>query len=304
MNRFHACRWLIGAALLLAAGDNCALAQGPPLPELGNPAADPLDLAGQIPLEPIPAEAVPTAASQSFAIDPSWTTPGVGCESGYDDDFAPAPLVPFDWVRHFGFRHSSTHGRHVGRGLPLEKTSWLNRPFHVDWFAGPLVTTNVVDGRVGQGNDMFSGLRLGWDFDYFWGMEWRIGWANPNLFTATDSQIEGNYMVSDVNVVYYPWGDSKVRPYCLWGVGMAEVGSVRTDGTGQEAVLVGMPFGGGVRIAQSRQITWRLEAINNMAFGSDGLSTLHNLSLTLGMEIRLGARPKSYWPWRTGRTVW
>lgn len=219
-------------------------------------------------------------------------------------DFAPAALVPFDWVRHFGFRHSSTHGRHVDRGIPLERTSWLNRPFHVDWFAGPLVMNDVVRGRVRQGNDFFGGLRAGWDFDYYWGIEWRIGWSDPNLSTTGLAETSGNYMVSDVDVIYYPWGDSRVRPYTLLGLGVAEVGSIRTNGTGHEAVLVGMPFGGGIQFAQTRQIAWRLEAIDNMAFASDGISTQHNLSLTLGMELRLGARPNSYWPWRAGRSVW
>ena len=53
-------------------------------------------------------------------------------------------LRPFDWVRHFGFRHSSTHGRHVGRGIPLESTSWKNRPYHVDWFLGSFLGDELI----------------------------------------------------------------------------------------------------------------------------------------------------------------
>ena len=34
--------------------------------------------------------------------------------------------LPFDCVRHYGFRHSSTQGRHVGLSIPLEGTSWLS----------------------------------------------------------------------------------------------------------------------------------------------------------------------------------
>ena len=75
-------------------------------------------------------------------------------------------LLPFDWVRHFGFKHSSTHGRNVGRGIPLKGTSWLNRPFHVDWFLGPLLGDDLIRNRVSQDNVLFGGLRFGFDFDY------------------------------------------------------------------------------------------------------------------------------------------
>jgi hypothetical protein len=221
------------------------------------------------------------------------------------DEWTGTERLPFDWVRVLGFRHSSTHGPHVGRGLPLERSSWLNRPLHVDWFVGPLLTSNVERNRVGQSNATFGGIRAGWDFDYYWGLEWRLGWADPNLVTADTTTLSGHYLVSDVDLIYYPWGDSRVRPYCLFGLGLAEVGSVRSDGnTGHEATLLGMPFGAGVQFAQTRLLTWRLELLDNVAFGSEGLSTMHNLSLTLGMELRLGARPNSYWPWRSSRTVW
>ena len=212
--------------------------------------------------------------------------------------------APFDGLRHLGFRHSSTSGRHVGKGLPLERSSWLNRPLHVDWFAGPLITDSPAPGRVGQSNEILAGLRLGWDFDYFWGVEWRSGWSDPDLTTPDNSELSGHYFVSDINLIYYPWGDSRVRPYALVGLGLAEVGSVREDGTGQEEILVGMPLGGGVRFAQTRYLAWRLEILDNIAWGDNGLATMHNFSFTLGMELRLGARPNSYWPWRSARTVW
>ena len=47
----------------------------------------------------------------------------VFCE---DDLHEKDDLLVFDYFRHVGFRHSSTHGRHVGRGIPMEGSSWLN----------------------------------------------------------------------------------------------------------------------------------------------------------------------------------
>jgi hypothetical protein len=226
------------------------------------------------------------------------------------------PLRPFDWIHHWGFHHSSTEGRFLDRGLPMERSSWLNRPYHVDWFAGPLLSTGPVDGRVEQGNELFGGLRIGWDFDYYWGVEWRFGWSDPTLLATltsvnddgdtvfTDVEFNGNYFVSDIDFVYYPWGDTKVRPYALLGLGMAQVGSVRADGTGQEATLLGMPMGIGVHFPQTHWLTWRLEIIDNLAWGAEGVDTLNNFAFTAGMELRLGARPNSYWPWRSSRTIW
>ena len=108
-----------------------------------------------------------------------------GWETIGDDELAiswdDVPLRPFDWVRHFGFRHSSTHGRSVGRGIPLKGSSWLNRPFHVDWFLGPLLGDDLVKNQVSQKNVGLGGIRIGWDFDYYWGLEWRFGWADPDV---------------------------------------------------------------------------------------------------------------------------
>ena len=215
-------------------------------------------------------------------------------------------LLPFDWFRHFGFRHSSSHGRHVGRGIPLEGTSWLNRPYHCDLFLGPLLGDELIDNRVSQTNVLVGGLRLGWDFDYYWGVEWRYGWANPNAdFSTEDTQPNDvDFMISDVDLIYYPWGDSKVRPYFLTGVGVTRLKFVNDQDLSLNTSLLTIPFGGGIRFRQHPWLAWRLEILDNLAIGDDRISTMHNVSLTASMEMRFGARPATYWPWRTSKKVW
>jgi len=214
-------------------------------------------------------------------------------------------LRPIDWMRHWGLRHSSTDGRFVDKNVALIHSSWLNRPYHVDWFVGPLLSDNLVEDRVRQSNEIFGGLRAGWDFDYYWGLEWRFGWADPQIFNDGETEgLSGRYFVSDLDFIYYPWGDTKVRPYFQWGLGVTEVGSVHEDGAGNEAMLLGMPFGIGLQFPQTRWLAWRLEIIDNLAFGNDGVDTMHNVAFTAGMEMRLGARPNSYWPWRSSRRIW
>lgn len=216
-------------------------------------------------------------------------------------------LKPMDWLRHFGFRHSSTHGRHIGRGLPMEGTSWLNRPYHVDWFSGPLLGDDLIDNRVAQDNELFGGFRVGWDFDYYWGVEARFGWANPNVQYEQAQAVadNGSYFVSDVDFVYYPWGDSKVRPYMLLGAGLARIDFVDNNSVNFNTTLFTMPFGVGVQFRQWNSLLWRLELLDNLSYGADGVDTMHNISLTAGMEFRFGSRPRSsYWPWRASRSIW
>jgi hypothetical protein len=249
-------------------------------------------------------------AAEFDAWEPLVTPPDESEEPTFDDavehgEAAKPDLRPFDWIRHWGFHHSSTEGPFLDRGLPMERTSWLNRPYHIDWFVGPLLSDGPVDGRVSQSNEMFGGLRLGWDFDYYWGIEWRIGWADPVLLAdTTTEELSGTYMVSDVDIVYYPWGDTKVRPYGQLGLGVTQVGSVREDGSGQEATLLSMPMGVGVQFPQTHWLAWRLEVMDNLAFGADGVDTMNNFTFTAGAEFRMGARPNSYWPWRSSRTIW
>ena len=221
----------------------------------------------------------------------------------YWDDPA---LKPFDWVRHFGYRHSSTHGRHVGRGLPMEGTSWRNRPYHVDWFAGPLLSDDLIGNQVAQDNELFGGLRLGWDFDYYWGLEWRFGWSNPNIQYNEPQAVadNGSYFVSDIDIVYYPWGDSKIRPYMLFGAGLARIDFVNSNNVNFNTTLFTIPFGGGIQFRQTPWLAWRLEFLDNASFGADGVDSMNNLSFTVGMEFRMGARPASYWPWRSSRKIW
>jgi hypothetical protein len=214
-------------------------------------------------------------------------------------------IRPFDWMRKWGFRHSSTEGRYIEKNVPMTHGSWLNRPYHIDWFAGPLLTDGYISEGVGQSNDIFAGLRVGWDFDYYWGVEWRFGWADPDIFAEGSSDtIEGDYFVSDIDFVYYPWGDTKVRPYFQAGLGVTQVDNFRDGVSPYRATMLSMPLGFGVQFQQTPWMAWRLEVIDNLAFGGDGVDRMNNFALTGGMEFRLGARPNSYWPWRSSRTIW
>jgi hypothetical protein len=214
-------------------------------------------------------------------------------------------LKTVDWMRHFGLRHSSSDGRYIGRGLPLEGSSWLNRPFHADWFIGTLLGDDMTQS-VNLENEVFAGLRIGYDFDYYWGLDWRFGWSNPDIEVEQDSAADsnGSYFISDINLKYYPWGDAKVRPYWLMGMGLTRIEYTNQSDISENVTLATMPMGVGVEFPQFPWLAWRLEVLDNLAFGADGVETLNNFSLVAGMEWRFGAKPSSYWPWRPSRKIW
>ncbi len=214
---------------------------------------------------------------------------------------------PSCWFHDLGFRHSSTHGRNVGRGVPLTHSSWRNRPYHVDWFVGGMLNSSLIRNRVRQNNSSFAGMRLGWDFDHYWGTEWRFGWSNPEIQYSGASDYKNassDLFLSDLDLLYYPWGDSKIRPYVLLGMGFTRVNFQDENNIHHGSSLLTMPYGVGLQLPMWPWLTWRFEILDNLAFGADQIETLANVSFTLGMELRLGAKPASYWPWRSSRYIW
>jgi hypothetical protein len=227
------------------------------------------------------------------------------CEPDNTVNWRDPSVKPVDWMRHFGLRHSSSDGRYIDRGLPLEGTSWLNRPYHADWFIGTLLGDDMTQS-VNLSNEVFAGVRIGYDFDYYWGLDWRFGWSNPDLDVdgVTSQELNGSYFISDLDLKYYPWGDTKIRPYWLLGAGLARIEYRDETNVSQNVTLATLPLGVGVEFPQFPWLAWRLEVLDNLAFGADGVETLNNFSLTAGMEWRFGVKPQSYWPWRPGRKSW
>jgi hypothetical protein len=163
-----------------------------------------------------------------------------------------------------------------------------------------------IAGGMDQGNDAFGGLLLGWDYDHYWGTQLRLGWAALQLTDRETPQRRHNddIFLADLSLLYYPWGDSRWRPYALLGLGAAGFDFTDHLGNGRDTTLLALPYGIGVKYQFRRWMAMRAEILDNLAFGSEGLSTMHNVSLTLGVEAHWGATPKSYWPWRPGRHVW
>src|SRR5688572_16185491 len=80
---------------------------------------------------------------------------------------------------------------------------------------------DLIDNRINQNDTAFMGVRLGFDFDHYWGFEWRWAYAAPELTDGDGIPIDShsNNYYADVSLVHYPWGDARWRPYVSAGVG-------------------------------------------------------------------------------------
>lgn len=192
--------------------------------------------------------------------------------------------------------------------------SWLYRPMSFGVFLGMLSGGTLIDNWVSQDVDMIGGLRLGWDMDDYWGLEARYGISSMKLHddppavqaypTATAAR-HSDHILLDASMLYYPWGDTRCRPYVLFGVGFGEVSFVDRGGVAYRSAAFSIPVGLGVKYQQTDRLAWRLECSDTVIFcGGSGVNTLNDFALTAGLEYRFGGNRRSYWPWNPGTNFW
>src|SRR4030042_207500 len=144
------------------------------------------------------------------------------------------PLLRDDSPTPQFFGRGGPPGRHRGLGHPLQRESWLYRPFSAGWFMGVMQGGPLIDDWLGQKQGFVGGYRLGWDQDYYWGAEMRFTFASVELYDsrrAIDAQYEmdtddgfaphdpyrlrfnqrrdADFFQWDVDLLHYPWGDSQ-----------------------------------------------------------------------------------------------
>lgn len=237
-------------------------------------------------------------------------------EANSDFDVGEPGEVLFGGVRHW-FRNTPFFGhgvtavddprRHWGVGIPLEGTSWRNRPWHVGVFAGMLDGGVVANGDVLQDSGLFWGVRVGNDFDHYWGWELRVGTAKIDL-TRHDTGVplaqDGRNTYYDLNVLYYPFGDTRWRPYLSLGLGAATHGFADLQGNSFDETTAIMPLGLGVKYFVRPGASIRAEFTNNFSFGTQNSSGTDNISLTMGFDWHFGGHRRVYYPWDASIQVW
>lgn len=229
--------------------------------------------------------------------------PGTGLRNESFD----AQAVPLDpWYPLSGFDHGSHFDRSTGRGEPLVGTSWRNRPLHVGWLFGGYIGDDLVKGQAEQHGDIVGGYRFGWDFDHYWGSEARFAFANVAFSDtsdlATSRSAQNEYW--DLNLLYYPWGDSRWRPFVSTGLGLGNFEYTLADGSSINKTLLTVPMAAGMKVYFRNWMALRFTATDNWAVGHGTLDTMHNVMLTADVEMHFGGRRTSYFPYSGSMHMW
>jgi hypothetical protein len=227
--------------------------------------------------------------------------PDCGIPIHQQQGFAARVIKPIGKLIHVFTPEQWLHG---DPELVAKREPWNYRPFSASLFMGPIFGSTLIDNTVTQGTGFLAGARFGYDFDDDWGLETRIGSATFPVggdYPNDGMQHSSDHFIWDIDFLYYPWGDSAVRPYFMMGVGVSRVKFGDTMGYENARILAGMPFGVGVKWKFSDWFIFRLECLDNVAFaGGSVIHTQHNASLSFGFEVRFGRPHVQYWPWNPG----
>ncbi|HTU26733.1 MAG TPA: hypothetical protein VMF30_15100 [Pirellulales bacterium] len=194
--------------------------------------------------------------------------------------------------------------RAVGWGTPLLGTSWLNRPWSAGWFAGGIFGSPLMHG-VSQQGGFYGGYRLGFDYDFYWGWEARLGAASICLSEPDRIGQPGtnDFWNLDMSLLYYPWGDSQWRPYASAGMGMATVAFWDPYNNRYDQLEFATPIGIGLKYRWTNWVVFRTDLMDNIAYARGMVETTNNFSFSAGVEMRFGGVRRSYWPWNPGRVI-
>jgi hypothetical protein len=190
----------------------------------------------------------------------------------------------------------------------MMRESWLFRPFNVSVFEGALFATAPVRPEFKNGVGFFTGFRVGWDVNQHFGGEMRFGFSKVDFLDSTQSVSTGyqKLFYFDTNLMIYPWGDTRWRPFISIGGGLADMVISGNNGLGLHPDAFNTPIGLGIKYRLGPRIAFRADFKDNLTFsGSGGLRTLNNLELVGGLELHFGGGDRrSYWPWNPSHHWW
>lgn len=319
--------WLMAGLLLIvwrASGTPGEAAEPPRLPPLGD--EDPLQFQPQIRPAPNakPSPLEDLAPSLSPLGDPANPVPG-------QEIADPAEMIPNGLESYASprfFRRSEE--RYLGPGRPLIQESWSFRPFSLGGVFGLVQGSPLIDDWIRENQGVLGGVQLGWDTTPYWGFETRFAWAKVEVIDsdrAIAAQIAKDDAAGlsetdpfrnrfngrrynrvffwDAHALYYPWGDSALRPYLMVGLGATAMSFMDRTDVSYKDTLFTVPFGVGMKYWMNEFLAARIEAADFMAFGGgQTLEFIHNVTVIGGLEFRFGGSRRAYWPWNPGRHYW
>ena len=186
-------------------------------------------------------------------------------------------------------------------GQPLHGTSWLNRPYYVGAFGGTWLGETLISGEVDQGSGFMGGYWLGTDLNHHWGFELRASLFYVNTSLLEHDGLRGKEsrnLVADANLLYYPWGDNRWRPYGSLGLGVGGFHFENSDHVAVNHTGLLLPVGLGVKYLCHHWLAFRLDIKDNIVFGDNGVGATNNWSFLGGVEVHWGGNSSAqYLPW-------
>ena len=107
-----------------------------------------------------------------------------------------------------------------------------------------------------------------------------------------------------MSVLYYPWGDSRWRPYATIGMGVTSVDFIDRFSTVYQDAFFTLPFGIGVKYLHSDCLDFRLEMVDHMAIGGGTPIETSTACASPRAWNSASAVARAYWPWNPGRHYW
>jgi len=199
----------------------------------------------------------------------------------------------------------------------LPWANWSAYPLSIGAFGGLMNGGPLISDWVGTNTGFDGGWRLGWDVTPSWGVETRFAFASLSLYDSYAAKLafieqggagaiqndhrNAELFQWDVDILYYPWRETRLRPYILAGMGLTDINFTDRLTQGYQTVCLSLPLGIGLKYLCDDNLALRLDLIDDIAMSNDHLQTQNNLALTAGMELRFGGSRKIYWPFDPGR---
>jgi hypothetical protein len=198
--------------------------------------------------------------------------------------FLPEGMVPWIGPR----TPPSRRARMIGQ--PLIGTSWRDRPVSFGFVAGALEGTSLESGRVAQaGPGFLFGVDAGWDYDYYWGIEKRLNYAALQISDPDGQHHRGaTALFGEYRINYYPLGDTRWRPYLFAGPGVADFFYTNEQGQGLHRDQFLLAYGVGLKYLWTPSVAGRIEILDDYTIGTWSMSSMHNVSINAGLEMRFG----------------
>ncbi len=182
--------------------------------------------------------------------------------------------------------------------------SWQRYPFYFEKFTGVINVNEPVYNLIHNGVGNLFGGRWGWDFARSMGVETRLGYVRSTLNDTLHPLIPAheNFLFWDADLMFYPFGDTKWRPFAMLGMGLVDLGYIDDHGREWHQQLITMPFAVGVKYRLNNLNALRLDVTDNVIFGNNhggnGQHVMHNISVLFAFERRFGLPHRSYFPHR------